>query len=195
MKREYIHEVFAKTPTFHTKRLILRPMRMFDAFDMYEYARLPETTEYLLWSPHPDIEFTKNYLAFVIGKYKAGECYDWAIVLDGEEEKMIGTCGFARIDFSNNVGEIGYVVNPEFQNRGYATEAVRAVMRFGFETLGLHRIEGQYIIGNEKSLAVMKKCGMQYEGTARGSMLIKGLYRDIGTAAILRDEFERQVKD
>ncbi len=41
----------------------------------------------------------------------------------------------------------------------------------------------------------MKKCGMQYEGTARGSMLIKGLYRDIGTAAILRDEFERQVKD
>lgn len=170
-------------------------MRMFDAFDMYEYARLPETTEYLLWSPHPDIEFTKNYLAFVIGKYKAGECYDWAIVLDGEEEKMIGTCGFARIDFSNNVGEIGYVVNPEFQNCGYATEAVREVMRFGFDTLELHRIEGRFIIGNEKSLAVMKKCGMQYEGTARGSMLIKGLYRDIGTAAILRDEFERQVKD
>ena len=71
MKREYIHEVFAKTPTFHTKRLILRPMRMFDAFDMYEYARLPETTEYLLWSPHPDIEFTKNYLAFVIGTRRA----------------------------------------------------------------------------------------------------------------------------
>ena len=66
---------------------------------------------------------------------------------------------------------------------------------FGFDTLELHRIEGRFIIGNEKSLAVMKKCGMQYEGTARGSMLIKGLYRDIGTAAILRDEFERQVKD
>lgn len=192
MKREYIHEVFAKIPTFETPHLILRPMRMFDAFDMYEYARLPETTEFLLWSPHPDIEFTKNYLAFVIGKYKAGECYDWAIVLRGdhhEEEKMIGTCGFARIDVSNNVGEIGYVVNPEFQNRGYATEAARAVIRFGFEMLRLNRIEGRFIIGNEKSLAVMKKCGMRFEGTARGSMLIRGAYRDIGTAAVLQSEF------
>ena len=116
MKREYIHEVFSKIPTFHTPHLILRPMRMFDAFDMYEYARLPETTEFLLWSPHPDIEFTKNYLAFVIGKYKAGECYDWAIVLPGDEEKMIGTCGFARIDFSNNVGEVGYVGHIQLGN-------------------------------------------------------------------------------
>lgn len=107
---------------------------------------------------------------------------------------MIGTCGFARIDFSNNVGEVGYVVNPEFQNRGYATEAVREVMRFGFETMELHRIEGRFIIGNDRSLAVMKNCGMQYEGTARGGMLIKGLYRDIGTAAILRDEFEQLTK-
>ena len=189
MKREYIHEVFAKTPTFHTKRLILRPMRMFDAFDMYEYARLPETTEFLTWSPHPDIEFTKNYLAFVIGKYRAGEFYDWSVVLKGGENKMIGTCGFSRIDFSSNVGEIGYVINPEYQNHGYATEAAREILKFGFNTLGFHRIEAKFIEGNNKSLAVMKKCGMIYEGTARGAMLIKGLYRNIGTAAILRDEF------
>jgi len=44
---------------------------------------------------------------------------------------MIGTCGFARIDFSNNVGEVGYVVNPEFQNRGYATEALPNPPRYG----------------------------------------------------------------
>lgn len=189
MKREYIHEVFSKIPTFDTQRLTIRPMRMFDAFDMYEYARLPETTEFLTWSPHSDIEFTKNYLAFVIGKYRAGEFYDWAVVLRGDEDKMIGTCGFSRIDFSSNVGEIGYVINPEYQNHGYATEAVREILKFGFETLGFHRIEAKFIEGNDKSLAVMKKCGMTYEGTARGAMLIKGVYRNIGTAAILRDEY------
>lgn len=53
MKKEHIYEVFSKIPTFETERLIIRPMRMFDAFDMYEYARMPKTTEFLTWSPHP----------------------------------------------------------------------------------------------------------------------------------------------
>ena len=100
MKREYIHEVFSKMPTLETERLILRPLQMFDAFDFYEYARMPETSEFLTWRPHPDIEYTKNYLAFVINKYKSGEFYDWALILKGEDRKMIGTCGFSKIDFS-----------------------------------------------------------------------------------------------
>ena len=186
MKREFIHEIFSKMPIFETKRLILRPMRMFDAFDMYEYARMPETSRFLTWSPHNDIEYTKNYLAFVIDKCKAGEFYDWAVVLKGDEEKMIGTCGFSRIDFSNDVGEIGYVINPCYHGNGYATEAAKTIIDFGFNTLKFHRIEAKYIVGNDASLAVMKKCGLGYEGTARGSMLIKGAYRDIGTCAIIK---------
>lgn len=193
MKREHIYEVFSKIPTFETEHLIIRPMRMFDAFDMYEYARMPETSTFLTWGPHTDIEYTKNYLAFVISKYKAGEFYDWAVTLKGEENKMIGTCGFSRIDFSNDVGEIGYVINPDFQGNGYATEAVRAIMRFGFEKLDFNRIEAKFIIGNDASLAVMQKCGMQYEGMARGAMLIKGRYRDIGTCAILRSEAQEEL--
>lgn len=188
MKREYICEVFAKIPTLETERLIIRPMRIFDAFDMYEYARMPATSTYLTWCPHTDIEYTKNYLAFVISKYKSGEFYDWAVTLKDEENKMIGTCGFSRIDFSNDIGEIGYVINPDFHNRGYATEAVNAILRFGFEKLNFHRIEAKFIIGNDASLAVMRKCGMQYEGTTRDGMLIKGFYRDIGTCSILKRE-------
>lgn len=191
MKREYIHEVFSKIPTFETERLILRPMRMFDAFDMYEYARMPETSEFLTWTPHPDIEYTKNFLAFIIGKYKQGEFYDWAVTLKSDENKMIGTCGFSKIDFSNNAGEIGYVINPDYRGNGYAPEAVKAIMEFGFKKLDFHRIEAKYIIGNDASLSVMKKCGMTYEGTARESMLIKGRYRDIGTCSILESEYKK----
>lgn len=189
MKREHIHEVFSKIPTFETERLILRPMRMFDAFDMYEYARMPETTKFLTWGPHPDIEYTKNYLAFIISKYKSGEFYDWAVALKNEENKMIGTCGFSRIDFSNNVGEIGYVINPDYHGHGYATEAARKIIEFGFNTLEFHRIEGKFMIGNDASMNVMKKCGMTYEGTMRSSMLVKGIYRDIGICAVLENEF------
>lgn len=187
MKREFIHKIFSKMPTLETERLILRPMQMFDAFDMYEYSRMPKTSQFLTWNPHSDIEYTKNYLAFVINKCRAGEFYDWAVVLKGEEEKMIGTCGFSKIDFSNDVGEIGYVINPDFHGRGYATEAAKRIIDFGFNILKLHRIEAKYIIGNDASLAVMKKCGLIYEGTAYGSMLIKGEYRDIGTCAIINN--------
>lgn len=188
MKREHIYEVFSKIPSFETERLILRPMRMFDAFDMYSYAHLPETSEFLTWSPHSDIEYTKNYLAFVVAKYKSGEFYDFAVTLKCEESKMIGTCGFSRIDFVNNVGEIGYVISPEYQRNGYAAEAVREVVKFGFEKLGFNRIEAKYIVGNNASRAVMEKCGFGFEGIARGAMLIKGLYRDIGTCAILKSD-------
>lgn len=191
MKREHIHEVFSKIPTFETNRLIIRPMRMFDAFDMYEYARMPETSKFLTWGPHTDIEYTKNYLAFVISKYRTGEFFDWAVVLKGEEEKMIGTCGFSKIDFSNDIGEIGYVINPDFWGHGYATEAAQVIIRFGFEELDLNRIEGKFMIGNDSSLAVMKRCGMQYEGTSRGGMLIKGKYCDIGICSILHREIEQ----
>ncbi len=186
MKREYIHEVFSKMPTLETERLILRPIQMFDAFDFYEYAKMPETSEYLTWRPHPDIEYTKNYLAFIINKYKSGEFYDWALVLNGEEEKMIGTCGFSRIDPSNDIGEVGYVINPEFWGNGYACEAVKEIISFGFEKLKFNRIEAKYIVGNDASLAVMKKCGMSFEGIMRESMLIKGAYRDIGICSILK---------
>lgn len=191
MKREHIYEIFSKIPTFETERLIIRPMRMFDAFDMYEYARVPETSRFLTWSPHPDIEYTENYLAFIISKYKAGEFYDWAVTLKNEDNKMIGTCGFSRIDFSNNVGEIGYVINPDYQGQGYATEAISVIINFGFEKLDFHRVEAKFIIGNESSFSVMKKCGMTYEGTARSAILIKGKYCDIGTCSILEEERKR----
>ncbi len=189
MKREYIYEVFSKNLIFETERLIIRPMRMFDAFDMYAYAKQPETSEFLTWSPHPDIEYTKNYLAFVIGKYKAGEFYDFAVTLKSEEGKMIGTCGFSKIDFTNNIGEIGYVISPEYQGKGYASEATREIIEFGFNQLSFNRIEAKYIVGNGASRAVMEKCGLKYEGTARSAMLIKGSYRDIATCALLKSEY------
>lgn len=190
MKREAVQEIFTKIPKLKTERLLLRPMQMIDAFDMNEYARLPETTRYLLWSPHPDLDYTKNYLSFILGKYKVGEFYDWAVTrsLDG---KMIGTCGFSRIDVANNLGEIGYVINPRYQGCGYATEAAREVVRFGFEVIGLHRIEAKYMEGNSASFSVMQNCGMQFEGMAKDGMFVKGQYRNICTAAILRSDYRK----
>lgn len=188
MKRSSIYKIFTKIPVLETERLILRKMCVEDAQDMYEYSKKPEVTEYLTWSPHPDEVYTRNYLSYLATRYRVGDFYDWAITLK-ESGKMIGTCGFTRFDFTNDVAEVGYVLNPEYWGCGIAAEALLEVIKFGFLNLDIHRAEGKYIEGNEKSRRVMEKVGMKFEGIRRESMKIKGKYQNIGTCSLLREEF------
>ena len=189
MTLERLAEIFGNIPTLKTQRLVLRGIKVGDCFDMFEYARLAKVTKFLTWSPHPDVEYTKNYLKMLGNHYKLGSFYDWAII-DTEQEKMIGTCGFTRFNLPNNSAEIGYVLNPEYWGRGIAVEAAREVVRFGFEELGLNRIEARYMVGNEASKRVMEKLGMSFEGVAREAVFVKDSYRDVGCCSILKSEYK-----
>ena len=189
-KRDPIVSIFAELPVLHTERLTLRAMRSSDDSDVYEYSSDPRVTEYLLWDVHPDRFYTARYLDYVIRRYRTAEFMDWAVTVT-ETGKMIGTCGFTRIDTEHCTGEVGYVLNPAFWGMGFAAEAVSAVLRFGFERLDLHRIEAKFMRGNERSLRVMEKCGMKFEGYRREAMRIKGRFSDIGYAAVLRSEFKK----
>ena len=188
MKKENLLHIFSRMPQLETERLILRPMRVSDAPAMFEYAKDPDVTRYLLWRPHPDVDHTRSYLEYLAGRYRIGMHYEWAVILK-EEDRMIGTCGFCAVDCPHNRGEIGYVLNPKYRGKGIMPEAVRRVLRFGFDMMGLHRIEARYMIGNDASRRVMEKVGMQFEGVHREAMLVKGAYRDIGMCAILSSEF------
>ena len=179
MKKETVYKIFSDIPKITTKRLTLRAMRELDAEDMFEYATLPEVTKFLLWREHPSLAYTKEYLAYIESRYSVGDFYDWAITLS-DSGKMIGTCGFTKIDTVNDVGEIGYVLNPAYHHMGLAKEAASAVIRFGFDTLGLHRIEAKFIEGNDASRKLMESLGMTAEGFEREAMLVKGKYVTIG---------------
>ena len=188
VKREEVHRIFSNIPELQTERLTLRRIKVGDSFDVFEYASRADVTKYLRWDPHPDIAYTREYLQFVATHYEIGDFFDWAVVLR-EEDKMIGTCGFTRFEYSHDLGEVGYVINPEYRGRGIAVEAVREVMRFGFEVLGLNRIEAKFMEHNSASLRVMEKAGMTFEGFHRKAMKIKGKHETVGYSAILRDEF------
>ena len=191
MKKEAVFKIFSNMPTLYTERLSLRAMHVIDAEDLFDYARRPEVTEYLLWSEHKDITFTRDYLYYIGRRYALGDFYDWAII-DRESRKMIGTCGFTRIDTANNSAEIGYVLNPDFHRRGFGSEAVRRILKFGFEELGLNRIEARFMQGNEASLALMMSVGMTFEGYMRDLVFVKGSYRTVGISSILRSEYEER---
>lgn len=182
--------IFTNIPTLETERLTLRRMLPKDALDMYEYARRPDVTEYLTWYEHDSPEYTKSYLKALQRAYARGEFFDWALILRSEN-KMIGTCGFTALWESDLKGEIGYVLSPDYRGLGLMTEAAKRVIAFGFDELGLARIEARHVFGNERSAAVMRRCGMEYEGTLRKSMMIKGELKTVSVYAILKEDRAR----
>ena len=189
MKKTFIYRLFSNIPKLETEHLIMRDMRVSDAEDMFAYAQHEAVTRYLTWTPHLNIKQTREYLTYVGQRYRTGDFYDWALVSKADGH-MIGTCGFTSFDFPSDSAEIGYVLNPDYQGKGLATEAVREVLKFGFETLSLHRIEAKFMKENTRSQKLMERVGMQLEGFAREAMKIKGEYRTIGRCSILHREWE-----
>ncbi len=191
MRADTLLKTFSNIPTLRTERLILRKIKQSDAEDVFEYSSDPQVSEFLLWRPHKSVEYTKEYLAYIKNEYRIGKFFDWAItVKDGiYKGKMIGTCGFTSFDLHNNSAEVGYVLNRRFWGQEIADEALSRVIKFGFNDLLLHRIEAKYMLENDKSLRVMQKCGLSFEGIRRSSLIIKGDYCDIGVCSIISDEF------
>ncbi len=185
--------VFIKPPTLSTERLILRKLQVADYKDMYAYSCIPETSRYLLWSPHESSRFTKRYLSYVQGQYRDENFYDFALE-DKETKTMIGTCGFTSFDLDNNAAEVGYVLHPDFWGRGLAVEALTRLMQFGFSELRLHRLVARIIDENTASKRVAEKCGFRHESTHKEAMLIKGEYRTICEYAILVGEYLAQKR-
>ena len=195
MKKELLYRVFSHMPDLLTDRLTLRKLTVADDEDMYEYASRSDVTKYLTWYPHPDKAYTREYLHYLGGRYAGGMFYDWGIVYE-PDSKMVGTCGFTSFNCAADSAEVGYVLNPEYWGRGIAGEALGRVMEFGFDELKLHRIEAKFIQGNERSLHVMQRAGMTFEGYLREGMFIKGSYVTVGIASILVQEWRnRQARD
>ena len=193
MRLNFFSRLFSKMPELETDRLQLRAIKRSDVNDINEYASNPKTSEYLLWEKHKTVEYTKKFVDIVLAKYRFGEYHDWAIVLK-ENQKMIGTCGFTRIDEENSIAEIGYVLNPRYWGYGLATEAAKKIVDFAFNVLGVNRVEARFLFGNDASLKVMKKLGMKFEGYLREYQLVKGHYRTVGISSILKREYVLQEK-
>ena len=184
----FCQNVFSCLPVLETRRLHLRPLRMQDAADMYRYSSDPEVSRHVLWEPHESIRHTRAVLRAALRQYRSGAPSSFAIERR-EDRRMIGTIGFMWINCEHRSGEVGYSLARDCWNQGYATEALEAVLHFGFDTLRLNRIEAQHEVDNPASGRVMEKCGMRCEGTLRQRVFNKGRYSDVRLYAALREEF------
>jgi ribosomal-protein-alanine N-acetyltransferase len=182
-----IRRILKDLPTLETERLILRKMTPADAEVVFAYASDPEVTRYVIWDTHRTIEDSESFLRSTVERYENAEA-DWGIVRK-ENGRFIGECGIVEWDLDHARAEMGYVLSREYWGQGLMPEAVRAMISFGFERMGLNRIEARCMTENVASARVMEKAGMTYEGTLRKREVIKGAYRDIKLYAILRSEY------
>jgi RimJ/RimL family protein N-acetyltransferase len=111
-----------------------------------------------------------------------------AVVL-ADTDSLIGAVGLV-LNGAHNSAELGYWIGLPYWNNGYATEAARAVLRYGFQTLGLNRIQARYMTKNPASGRVMEKIGMIREGVLRQSLYRFGEFEDAAMYSILQDEYQ-----
>lgn len=177
-------------PELRTPRLRLRKMSMRDAQDIYRYSRDPEVARHVLWDAHRSIGDSRAYLRYMLRRYRGHEPASWGIELL-ETGHIIGTIGFMWVQEDNAAAEVGYSLSHEYWGRGFMTEALRAVIQYGFDHMSLNRIEAQHETTNPASGAVMRKCHMQHEGTLRSRLYNKGRFVDVELYAILKRDFNR----
>jgi len=144
-----------------TERLIIRPFLESDYKDLHEYLSLKETYRF-----EPGDPITLEVAKKLCVERAKGTNF-WAAVLK-ENNKLIGHVSFFQTEpIFFLTWEIGYIFNPAYQNKGYATEAARAIVNHAFKELGAHRVIGCCNPENVPSWKVLEKCGMRREGYFR----------------------------
>ena len=157
------------TQRIETERLVLREARLDDAQAMFDnWASDPEVTKYLTWPTHGSVDVTKLIAESWVKGYEQENFYLWMIELK-EIGQPIGSISVVNMDDRVEKAEIGYCMGRNWWHKGIMTEALRAVMDFLFDDVGVNRIEARHDPRNPHSGGVMRKCGMKYEGTSRQS--------------------------
>ena len=174
-------------PLIKTERLLLRPFEAQDAPTVYRLVSDPEVLA-TLRRPDPYEEgMAARWIATHPDKLARGESVDFAIALRGTGE-LIGAIGLV-FQLPDARASLGYWIGRARWGNGYATEAARAVLAYGFEEVNLHRVEASHMARNPASGQVMRKLGMVREGRLRQHVVKRGAFEDVEVYGILRYEF------
>jgi len=176
-------------PTLHTQRLILRPFELSDSKGVQELAGNEQVAKYTLNIPYP---YEDGMAEFWINthqpNFEQGKLATFAMVTKADNT-LVGCIGLI-INPAHNKAELGYWVGVPYWNKGYCTEAGKAILKYGFEDLGLHKIFALAFADNIGSYSVMEKLQMTYEGTKRQDVIKWGEYKDLRMYSVLKEEFK-----
>lgn len=155
-------------------RLFLRDYCTTDWERVHLYGADPEFSQFELWGPNTT-EITQKFVADKVAQAQGQPRFefDLAVCLK-DQDLLIGGCGIRREAPKSLIANLGWAINPEFQKQGFATEAAQALIRFGFESLGLEMVYATCDARNTASFTVMEKLGMKNVGLLKNQRMQKG---------------------
>lgn len=176
--------------TIETDRLILRRFSMDDADSMMRNWVSDDNIQGMYGEPsYKTKEAVETLISKFIKRCQGGYSYRWAIV-EKTSGECIGQVAYFLVDSHGAFGEIEYCIGSVFQGKGYATEATKAVIDFGFRRIGFNKVQICVRPSNIPSKSVIEKCGFIYEGALRDYFMINDKYEDRLYYSILKDEWK-----
>lgn len=168
-----------------TQRLTLRKILPQDAGDVYAWMSDPEVCRYERWTPHPSIEYSRGYILAV---FRDGDpaALHWGIELAGS---LIGSVSVVGINDFDQKATLGYCLARRYWSKGYATEAVRAVLEYIFTQTSINRLEASHSVNNPASGKVLEKAGFLYEGLAKEYYRCGLGFQDSRLFALIRRDY------
>lgn len=182
------------TQTIETQNLILRQFTYEDNSAMLKNWIADEKIQSMYSEPtYTTKEAVDTLLSKYINSYQNNDYYRWAIIAK-ENKECIGQIAYFLVDTKNNFAEIEYCIGSAFQCRGFATEATKAVIDYGFSKIKLHKVQICHKSINIPSKRVIEKCGFHYDGTLRDYFYMNGVYVDRLYYSILEKEYKQTPK-
>jgi ribosomal-protein-alanine N-acetyltransferase len=160
-----------------TDRLSLRPIRIEDASALFAARGDPEVMRYWDWPAQESVAEVEAVFRAHIPELDAGETKWWTVALS-PDGPAIGECDLSEIDAHHARAELGFLFARAHWGKGYAYEAARAAMAYGFNTLGLERLGARVHAGNDASVRLLERLGFAYEGRLKGHIVRDGARRD-----------------
>ena len=180
--------VFDAFPKLITKLLLLRPLYLEDAEDLFDILSCEQAMIYYGIFPLEQVSLAKWF----IEQYQSGfinkRIIRWAII-EKETERFIGTCGFQGLNETSSRSEIGYELHPDVWQKGYMQEALYAIISWGFNIFELNRIEALIYPENAASAHTVTKLGFTKEACLKEYAFFRDTFTDLDLYRLLKREY------
>ena len=166
-----------KIPLVTTERMVLRELLASDAEAVFSMRSDHKVMRYVPRPMAKTIDDASALIDLVNSRNATNDSVQWAITLK-EGDAMIGIIGYWRFEKEQHLAELGYMLHPAHWGQGLVSEAIGAVLKFGFGTLGLHRVEAVTRPENAASIRALEKNGFALEGHFKENLFWEGVFLD-----------------
>lgn len=181
-----IERVFEAFPEIESEHLRLRQLQPEDAAALFDIFSDEAVTRYYDLYPYSSVDEAEEMVEFFADAFFDERSIRWGIARKSDNV-IIGTCGYVWLRRFR--GEVGYDLAQAYWRQGIMTEALNAILDFGFQELKLNRIEALVMTGNVASAGLLTSLGFVEEGTLREHDFFKGQFHDMRCFSLLEREF------